>query len=65
MISYHRDPHGENIMKNMTGTHCAKLQNSGVIQVKSAEQEKIDMLERRVSELEGELSRYKVNLASS
>ena len=52
-------------MKNMTGTHCAKLQNSGVIQVKSAEQEKIDMLERRVSELEGELGRYKVNLASS
>ena len=64
MISYHREPHGENMMKNMTGTPCAKFQNSGVIQVKLAEQDKIDMLERRVSELEGELSRYKVNLAS-
>ena len=48
------------MMKNMTGTPCAKFQNSGVIQVKLAEQDKIDMLERRVSELEGELSRYKV-----
>ena len=48
------------MMKNLTGAHCAKLQDSGVMQVRSTEQEKIGTLEKQVSDLERELNRYKV-----
>ena len=48
------------MMKNLMGAHCAKQQDSGVMQVRSTEQEKIGTLEKQVSDLERELNRYKV-----
>ena len=61
MISYYRDPHGNKMMKDLTGAHSVKLQKSGFVQSGTAEQEKTASLEQRVAELEGELKRYKAS----
>ena len=48
------------MMKDLTGAHSIKLQRSGFAQQSgTAEQEKMATLERRLTELEGELKRYK------
>ena len=60
MVSYHRDPSGESVMKCVTGTHCVELHHSGAMTVKRTEQERINRLETRVNELEEELTAYKV-----
>ena len=60
MISYYHDPSGERVMKSVTGTHCVELHTSGGMTVRRTEQKRIERLESRVSELEGELSTYKV-----
>ena len=53
MVGYYRDPHGDKMMKDLTGAHSIKLQRSGFAQ------ERVATLERRLTELEGELKIYK------
>ena len=48
------------MMRDLIGAQGAKLQNSGVMHIKTTEQEKITTLQQRVSDLEEELTKYKV-----
>ena len=60
MVGYYRDPHGDKMMKDLTGAHSIKLQRSGFGQQSgTAEQERVGTLQRRLTELEGELKIYK------
>ena len=47
------------MMKDLTGAHSVNLQRSGFVQ--SGEQEKVATLERKATELEGELKRFKAS----
>lgn len=60
VISYYRDPHGERVLKSVTGTHHVQMDSSGALTLRKPNQERINTLERKVTELEEQLNTYKV-----